>query len=212
MFRQKIYPMESNTNYLKISSFDNIKINDHLKPLIICDIDETLLYFDRSYDKYYKMMKKDNPDFSEDEIKELAQGMYDMSVMVLKAQHTDENGFINMYNNVKKLNDKIIFLTARNSSGDKTTKKHLKDVGINDLFGSETDAETKIEIHYTNNAVTKGEYIKNNIMTTIVRENEFTQIIFIDDYDSSIQSVLEHLPREIDCYLFERNKNSLMLP
>ncbi len=209
MFSQKnyskIYPTEANTNYLKISSFDDIKINDQLRPIVICDIDETLLYFDRSYDKYYKMMKEDNPHCLEDEIKELAQGMYDMSIMVLKAQHTDKNGFINMYNNVKKLNGKIIFLTARNSSGDKTTKKHLKDVGINDLFGSETE----IEIYYTNNTVSKGEYIKNNIMPNI-EQNDFTQIIFIDDYESYIQTVLEHFSQgEIDCYLFERKKDKL---
>jgi hypothetical protein len=198
--------MSSNTNYLKIRSFNDIKINDDLRPLVICDIDETLLYFDRSYDKYYQMMKYDHPNLPDDEIKDLAQGMYNMSVIILKAQHTDKNGFINMYNNVKKLNGKIIFLTARNSSSDKTTKKHLKDVGINDLFCSETESETEIEIHYTNNAVTKGEYIKNNIMSNI-EENNFTQIIFIDDYKSYIQTILEHFSQgEIDCYLFERQK------
>lgn len=187
----------------KISTFDCVKISNNTKPLVICDIDETLLYFDRSYDKYYKMMKEDNPYFPEKEIKELAQEMYNMSIVVLKAQHTDYDGFVNMFNKVKKLNGKIIFLTARNSSSDKMTKKHLKDVGINDLF----ESETEIEIHYTNNAVSKGEYIKNNIVPTIVKENDFTQIIFIDDYESYIQTILEHfLQGEIECYLFERQK------
>jgi hypothetical protein len=147
-------------------------------------------------------MKDDFPNFPEDEINDLAQGMYDMSAMILKAQHTDYDGFVNMYDKVKKLNGKIIFLTARNLSGDKTTKKHLKDIGINDLFGSDNE----IEIHYTNNTISKGEYIKNNITTTI-GENNFTQIIFIDDYESYIETVLRHYTNEeINCYLFKRNK------
>ncbi len=45
-------------------------------------------------------------------------------------------------------------------------------------------------------------------MTTSISENNFTQIIFIDGYESYIDTVIkQYTNREIKCYLFERRKN-----
>ena len=46
--------------------------------------------------------------------------------------------------------------------------------------------------------MTKGEYIKANINLS-----QFDNVIFIDDYQSSIASVQALFP-EIKCYLFKR--------
>jgi hypothetical protein len=49
---------------------------------------------------------------------------------------------------------KLLFLTARNKSFHDNTKKQLLHIGI---LCEDND------IHYTNNTITKGKYIKNNI-------------------------------------------------
>ena len=109
--------------YTQINTFNDVEIK--LNTLVICDIDETALYFDRSYDKYYKMMKNDHPDFPEEEIQDLAKGMYDLSVMILPALSTDVEGFKKMLEIIKQTNSELIFLTARDKSSDKKTKKDL---------------------------------------------------------------------------------------
>ena len=199
------------TQYTQISTFNDVQIKHNT--LLICDIDDTVLYFDRSYDKYYKMMKDDHPYFPEEEIQDLAKGMYELSSSVLPALSTDADGFKQMLETIQQTNSKLIFLTARNKTSDKKTKKDLmKSNNINynmeNPFGNKsTDLITEplaeqlaepYPIHYTNNQMTKGEYIKANIELT-----NYDNIIFIDDYPSYIESVKNLFP-EIKCYLFKR--------
>ena len=92
-----------------------------------------------------------------------------------------------MIHKLKTCNGKLLFLTARNNSFHVNTKKQLLDIGI---LCNDND------IHYTNNNINKGEYIKKYIDLDI-----WNEIIFIDDYLSFIKSVNDIFP-QIICYNF----------
>ena len=80
-----------------------------------------------------------------------------------------------------------MLLTARSAEGDQYTRKQLTKVGINC---------DNLKIHYTNNMITKGEYIKSNIDIS-----KYDEVICIDDYELYIMSILKVCP-QIKCYLF----------
>jgi hypothetical protein len=173
----------------QISSFNDIEITKN-NTLILCDIDDTILYYPKCNDncsEIIEIMKELHYYLTEEEFcKDLIQ-LRNIYKHVNKPTHTDYNGFMNMLCKLREHNGKLLFLTARNSSYHKQTKIQLSQIGIscNDN-----------DIHYTNNTITKGEYIKNNINI-----NEWDEIIFIDDYVSFIKSVSELFP-QIICYNF----------
>ena len=105
--------------------------------------------------------------------------------------HTDYEGFVSMVKTINEMNGKLMFLTARQSSSDSWTKSQLKQIGVN---------PEDFEIHYSGLSMTKGEYIKRNI---ILDGAEY--VIFIDDRDSFIKSVKDLHP-QIKCYKFEVQK------
>jgi hypothetical protein len=94
---------------------------------------------------------------------------------------------MNMVKKIKECNGKLLFLTARNKSNHNKTKQNLTQIGI---------TYNDNDIHYTNNTISKGEYIKNNINV-----NDWDEIIFIDDYSTYIKSVSDLFP-QIICYNF----------
>lgn len=104
---------------------------------------------------------------------------------------TDLEGFLNLLEKIKNTNSELIFLTTRNSSSDKWTRKNIKDIGI------KCD---NIQFHYTNDKISKGEYIKNNLKLDF-----YSDIIFIDDYECYIQTVKEFISH-YRCYKFEIKK------
>jgi hypothetical protein len=103
-------------------------------------------------------------------------------------KQTDPEGFNNMLQTIEKLGGKLIFLTARGIESHQKTVNDLKRAGL--------EHPEHFDIHYTNNEMTKGEYLKKTNLT-----NGYQHISFIDDYPSFIASVHHFFP-QIHCYLF----------
>lgn len=173
-----------------IDSFFSIQFNHSKKPIVICDIDHTFIRPKYSYNEYYKQMKKNSSGFlaMHNEIKRLLE----VSIEVGNIKQTDPNGFSHMIQKIKELDGKLIFLTARTKLVHNRTIEDLQKVGLNN--------EENYEIHYTNNEVSKGEYIKQNQLL-----NGYSQWIFIDDRVDWLSGALNLYPR-MDCYLFDYKK------
>lgn len=108
---------------------------------------------------------------------------------------TDYMGFIRMHFHLlsPSIQGKIEFLTARHESSDDITRMDLQQLRLH------VPSETLV-IHYTNNRVTKGEYIRR-FLQHYLRDNR--QIIFIDDNVNQILSVQKECP-EIKCFLYTK--------
>lgn len=192
--------------YKTISSFNDVEIKD-TNTLIICDIDETLLTWNKKLSDFYHMIKDDfslidcESKYTQKEIDKEAQLWLITYCGMFAPMMTDADGFYNLLNRIEKSNSEIMFLTARpkNEKNVKFTKKNFTDIGLD---------YDKYSIHYTdNNSISKGEYIKKNI---IIKENKdkYGEINFIDDYESNIKTVNDILPNVI-CYKFEANYQKL---
>lgn len=107
---------------------------------------------------------------------------------------TDGPGFVEL---IKRMNSdsKIAFLTAR-TGGEfaKYTERDFQKLNI--------PYEPK-SVFYTNNVISKGEYIKRYI-----KIDEFDQVIFIDDLEENHITVKKFCPR-IECYKFCYSRPSL---
>jgi hypothetical protein len=184
-------------NFRVINSFNDVKLFDY-KPLVICDIDHTFIrctydleYFRKIVNYDYNIMfnrftTNDDIDINKESI-DLMNTAYNNGFV----KQTDPDGFNNMLRKIEQLGGKFMFLTARGFEYHKKTINDLKIAGLN-------NPENFI-IHYTNNAISKGEYIqKNNLI------NGYEHISFIDDYPSFISSVHRLFP-QINCYLFHYN-------
>lgn len=177
----------SNINYAKINSFDSINITKQ-NTLVICDIDNTLLYWKKKSSELYYLVDEMYPECSPEEKERQANSFLNMYKNINPPTHTDLEGFDRLVKRIENMSSQLVFLTARQKISEKFTKKNLNSIGID---------PDKYPIHYTDNFITKGEYIKNFIET-----DKYSEIIFIDDYDSYILSVL-HLFPTIICYKFE---------
>lgn len=172
-----------------ISSFNQIELTKGLKPLILCDIDGTILHFPDCDNFCKEFIKEICPLGPIDPAYNLElENMKDMYIRVRPPTHTDYDGFVSILDNIKQMEGKLVFLTARRGGCENWTKKQLKQIGIN---------PEDFEIHYTGSVITKGEYIKRHIDLT-----GWEHVIFIDDYESFIKSV-KVLHPQIVCYKFE---------
>jgi hypothetical protein len=170
-----------------ISSFNDIVITKQ-KPLILCDIDETILRYKYTYENFYNQMKLISPISSEIELKQNAEDDYYYYRVSSNPLHTDSDGFNNMIKRIQELNGELMFVTARSIVSEKMTKNHFKSLNID---------YNKYKIHYTY-LVNKGEYIKKYINNM----NEYGEIIFIDDQEQVLKNV-NHFNPQITCYKFE---------
>lgn len=173
----------------KISTFNSIDITNE-RTLVICDIDDTLLHYPKAHDACHEMVSDVFPELDRDHPK-YKKEFYEMLSMykaIKEPECTDLEGFLRLVIRVRALNGDIIFLTARSESSIEYTKKHFTQIGLDyDYY----------KVHYTNNKITKGKYIKENIDLV-----NYTDVIFIDDYDCYIQTVLDEF-NFIKCYKFE---------
>lgn len=172
--------------FTTISSFNQIKI-EKKNTLVLCDIDDTLLYFPGCDEKCHEILKdlfkvNNNLNYDYELLK-----LKNMYRLINEPRHTDYIGFINM---IKKI-DKLEFLTARSQSYDEITQRQFKKLNIDNY---------NFKIHYTNNQISKGEYIKQNINL-----DKWEEVIFIDDYPSYIETVYNLYP-QIKCYNFISKK------
>lgn len=165
--------------YQTINSFTQIDI-PNVKTLVICDIDETAITFDAGIDFCRGLA---------DELNEPFDQIFQMYKSINKPTQTDPEGLAELVDKIKLSQGQLMFLTARNELSHKKTKSDLDSSGLN------YEAQP---VHYTNNLISKGEYIKTNI-----KLDDYEKIIFIDDYPSYIQTVLKSNP-QIECYLFKK--------
>lgn len=170
-----------------IRSFDQVKLN-FKHPLVICDIDDTLLYHNRvkrtmnnvHYSGYCSLFSSSiGPSM-----------VYEDEEFI---RPTDFEGFRRLEKRVCELRGRIIFLTARSVRTSFITKDDFSRIGL--------DA-SKYEIHYTGNTISKGQYIKNYIDC-----RGSSEIIFVDDLYENHLSVFQLFPMSL-FYLFDSNRLS----
>ncbi len=181
-------------NFKVIKTFNDVTFDEGAKPLIICDIDHTLIRCSHELEYFRDMIKKDSNliveigkfdiDY-EKEAYDLMKKAYNFGFV----KQTDPEGFNRMLQTTQKLCGKLIFLTARG------IEYHQKT--INDLKRAGFEHPELFDIHYTNSEMSKGEYIKK---TNLI--DGYQHISFIDDYPSFILSVHHFFP-QIHCYLFQ---------
>jgi hypothetical protein len=169
-----------------INSFEEVHLPSSGKPLIICDIDYTFICPINNTEYFYNKLKLKYPEGPL--AHKLASEYSNRSISLGYVRQTDPKGFKKMVGNVELLGGDLIFLTARHKCSHQKTIDDLNRVGINGL---------KYKIHYTNNQITKGEYIKLFNLT-----EGYDHVSFIDDYQSYIHSVFDLFP-DIKCYLFK---------
>jgi hypothetical protein len=191
-----------------ISSFDEVVLSPRPNPLVLCDIDETLLRYNKQYEdifrevaqKYdrgitqYQITRKylESPEQRHTKIQYIAKMEYDKYIHDTPPVATDAEGFNRLLLRIYMLNGELKFVTARGHLSQEFTRKHFTQIGVNyDDF----------EVHYTD-ATHKGEYIKKNISF-----DGYNDILFIDDLDNFIQNVQSHLP-QIQCYKFVAKRDS----
>jgi len=175
--------------FSNISSFSDVDVKNNT--LIICDIDDTLIKFPKKFIEIYEMLKNSEikafGKYDEQLLYEDALYAYALHTNIEKPVLTDKNGFYLMLDKIKKQNSSLVFLTARDIKHEHFCKKHFTDSGLNynDFY-----------VYYTNNTISKGEYINKYIVL-----NNYDNIIFIDDRKENIESVNQYFP-QIKCHLF----------
>lgn len=182
----------------EINYFSDIPFLDNKKTLVICDIDDTLLYFDKDFRYFYYFIKENMINLDENNVISEAIRLNNLYLNTNYAKPTDYYGFNKMMNNV---NIKIIFLTARHEISIDLTKKNFYHVGLNyDDFN----------VYYTNfetSKINKGDYLLMNFFDF----SHYEDILFIDDSDFCLESVSRLFP-EIRCYKFIRKyENNLFI-
>ena len=177
-------------SFESITKFNEIVLTKE-NPLIICDIDYTILHHNVKIDKFVNMLKEDKNIFNnEKEHINLAREMMNSYCCIFPPIHTDSDGINKLLDNINLLNGEVIFLTARDCSSEDYTSKQFDQIGLKyDDYG----------IYYTNNKISKGEYIKLNIDVS-----KYGEIIFIDDLDINLKSVFETI-ENVKCYKFVIN-------
>lgn len=186
--------------YHTISNFDNVKITKS-NTLIICDIDETLLTWNKKLNDYHHVVKNyfnllDNFNPTLEEIKKESQCLLNIHCTIYKPTMTDRKGFNNLLIRIEQTKSEIIFLTARsyNVFNKRFTRQNFKDIGLD---------QDKYYIHWSGNCISKGKYIKEYVPI-----NKYNDVIFIDDRESFIKTVSDILPN-ITCYKFEADYQNI---
>lgn len=173
-----------------IKSFQNINFPNNKRPFVICDIDFTFLCSKHSYDFYYKLFK-DNL-FINQQMDYYIHFFLNKDIQDSYICQTDCIGFQQMLQIIYLLNGRFIFLTSRHKSTHAKTLYDLSKVGLVN--------PVQFEIHYTNNIIQKGDYIKNQI----IKQNNHYNFIFIDDCVKTIHYASYIMP-ELCCYIFKND-------
>jgi predicted secreted acid phosphatase len=169
-----------------IYSFNEI-ITTKEKPLVLCDIDDTILRFNYNIKHFYNEAKLLYPKASNNELVNRAEHNFYIHRNLNKPFHTDLDGFNDLCKRVQEMNGDIMFITARSHGAEDATKKHFKTIGVE---------YNKFKVHYLSNTTDKGDYVKKNIN---LQDRE--EIIFIDDQDYNLDNIQKVLP-QIKCFKF----------
>ena len=176
--------MQANRSQIKpLTNLLDLEIGTQ-KTLILCDIDDVILYFPKihrtwwkdTFDELYAIYK----DY--DKVEKLQYDMWCDIIHNNYCLHTVDS--YNLKNMLYKTKSEIEFVTARDISLKEITETHLS---------SWSDKK----VHYVGNNC-KGEYIKEHIMPY---RKEYNKIIFIDDLLQNVEDVQRIC--NIDCYHFK---------
>ena len=173
---------------MEIRSFSEIDITPQ-RTFILCDIDDTLLKWDRTLESCIVEAITLFPKESESFQRRFGNNLWLNYRETVPPIWTDQNGFVNMLTKLSPCSQ-LSFLTAR-AGGELAhwTQHDFEALGLTyDPAG----------VFYTGNRVTKGEYIKNHIPL-----EGFEKVIFIDDLQENIDSVSGAFP-QIQCYLWKK--------
>lgn len=173
-----------------IGSFQDVVIKPN--SLVICDIDDTLIKSKENLNYFYQKVKLDFPYYNHELLLKEAWDMQQVYNQIYGFVHTDLEGFDKLHERVQSnAQSQLIFLTARSQLAEDFTRKNFEFVGLNyDDF----------HVYYTDNIKIKGQYILDHIDL-----NGFEHVVFIDDNDFQINSVLNLIgeQRNVSCYKFE---------
>lgn len=170
--------------YKQATTFDDINIPQNT--LILCDIDETVIFFNEINEEWWRVRFNHHYRLIRDYDKADAEALNDWLVYI-KAnppQHTDKEGFFRLLQRAANSQSEIIFVTARDSKLHQLTHEHFEQLDID---------HKKYKIHYTRD---KGKYIKQHFNL----EN-YERVIFIDDRLYNLDDVVKHNPG-VECFLF----------
>lgn len=191
MFTNTIFNNSTNINNIKtISLFNDVTIRKE-KTLILCDIDDTVIAYDKNFDFFYNSVKN-RPNmhvqlYTEAELQQYAYTKYVDYRRKTTPTHCDYNGFKYIESILKNTGGEIMFLTARDAFSSVITRNQFTQIGLN---------YDDYRVHYTSSKVNKGYYINKYIDI-----KKYNDVIFIDDLPANIESVSLLCP-EITCYRF----------
>ena len=169
---------------MEIRSFREVVITPQ-RTLILCDIDDTLLKWDRTLESCIVEAISLFPNESEDFQRRFGYNIWVTYREIVPPIWTDERGFVDMLGRLSPCS-RLAFLTAR-AGGEcaEWTRRDFASLGLTyDPSG----------VFYTGNTMTKGKYIENHIPL-----EGFEHVIFIDDLQENIDSVSANFP-QIQCY------------
>jgi hypothetical protein len=173
---------------MEIRSFSEIVITSQ-RTLILCDIDDTVLKWDRTLESCIIEAVFLFPKESESFQRGFGQNLWIAYRETVPPIWTDQSGFMTMMGRLSP-SSRLVFLTAR-AGGELAhwTRHDFESLGLTyDPSG----------VFYTGNKMTKGKFIKNHIPL-----EGFERVIFIDDLQENIDSVSGNFP-DIQCYLWKK--------
>jgi hypothetical protein len=202
-------PSQLSNPVIPITTFKSVTLTKR-KPLVLCDIDDTVIVYDKDVDHFYNRLKmyieqkkssqsgpahifssvlNDRGMFSmtDEEMRNTAHKMFDDYRQFNKPKHCDYSGFVELLKRVHELGGELQFLTARSKQSTAYTRLQFDEIGLK---------YDDYKVNYTGNVISKGDYI-----TRYFNLNHFGEVVFIDDLDSYIHSVVVLCP-SIQCYKF----------
>jgi acid phosphatase class B len=148
---------------MNIKSFISIIPHVKDKTLIICDIDDTFLRYEKGFGYFYDKVKSK---YTKREALKQAEILYNIYKQKNLPKLTDYSGFT-LLMHILKNKGEIVFLTARSEEEEEYTRKEFSYLGINyDYF----------KVYYTGDKISKGQFIKKHFKIRGIN------VIFIDDF------------------------------
>jgi hypothetical protein len=183
----------SNENFKIVYTFNEIDIND--KTLVVCDIDDTLLRYEVSWQYFFNKFMKE---FNNCQIAESrANSEWYFYTKLNKCFLVDKGGFINFMKKIQQTNSDLIFLTARIGISHPYTIENFNQIGLD---------HTKHDIHYSH-TTSKGLYLHEQLYKYRNYDySQFKKIVFIDDALHNILDMNHYLPY-VECYHFLGSPN-----
>ncbi len=139
--------------------------------LLALDIDDTVLYFPEFPPSYWSLSleKYKLEGYSEQQANQIALDRFREKINVSNPTPTDPEGLLDL---LRRLIGSVVFLTARSSSDNFYTRKHLQYLGLEGpIYNSES--------YYAE---------KGPVLRQIARDLNLTEIVFIDDSERHLRS------------------------